>query len=286
MDKSIDKYPKMDYYIHIRKKEAVDMNVDDLKKLKKEAGLTNEEISELSSVPVSTVNKIFSGATQNPRYATLLAIEQVLVKKEKLPFTYNEIYQEPMVIQEEVAAYRYSARKYEEADIEKLSEFTRAELIDGKLYVMATPNRIHQYLSMQISFQFHLHIKGKNGKCHVYTAPFGVRLFDDARTYVQPDISVICRKDIMDEKGCQGAPDLVVEIVSPSNASHDYITKMVQYQKAGVREYWIVDPEQHMTTVVNFENAEKSNQYTFEETIVSGLLEGLEIQISELLADF
>ena len=112
------------------------------------------------------------------------------------------------------------------------------------------------------------------------------QLFDDARTYVQPDISVICRKDILDERGCKGAPDLVVEIVSPSNASHDYITKMVQYQKAGVREYWIVDSEQHMTTVVNFENAEKSNQYTFEETIVSGVLEGLGIQVSELLTDF
>ncbi len=262
------------------------MNVEDLKKLKKEAGLTNEEISELSSVPVSTVNKIFSGATQNPRYATLLAIEQVLVKKEKLPFTYNEIYQEPMLVREETTPYGYSAREYEEADVEKLSSFARAELINGKLYMMAGASRVHQYLVTKLLVTIEMHIMSKKGKCHAYTGPMDVHLFEDGKTVVQPDVFVVCKKDILTEQGCIGAPDWVIEIASKSNSSHDYITKMIQYQKAGVREYWIVDPEQHMTTVFNFENAERSNQYIFDEVIESGVLEGLEIRISDLLEDF
>ena len=107
------------------------MDVSDLKILKSKSKLTNAEIAELSGIPVSTVNKIFSGATQNPRYATLLAIEQVLTTKEKIPFTYDERKQEPTMIREANAAYQYSARRYSGDDIEKLSEWSRAELIDG-----------------------------------------------------------------------------------------------------------------------------------------------------------
>ena len=108
------------------------MDISDLKKLKKEAGLTNAEIAELSGIPVSTVNKIFSGATKNPRYATLLAIEQVLTTKEKIPFTYDKLKEEPAIVRDASAPYMYSAREYDGEDIEKLSEWSRAELINGK----------------------------------------------------------------------------------------------------------------------------------------------------------
>ena len=112
------------------------MDISDLKKLKKEAGLTNAEIAELSGIPVSTVNKIFSGATKNPRYATLLAIEQVLTTKEKIPFTYDKLKEEPSIVRDASAPYMYSAREYDGEDIEKLSEWSRAELINGKLYML------------------------------------------------------------------------------------------------------------------------------------------------------
>ena len=97
------------------------MTVKDLKNLKKSSGLTNEEIAQMSGIPYSTVNKIFSGVTKNPRYATLLAIEEVLVKQEKIPFTYNKVYQEPMLLREAETAYGYAARTYTGEDIQKLS---------------------------------------------------------------------------------------------------------------------------------------------------------------------
>ena len=87
------------------------MDISDLKKLKKEAGLTNAEIAELSGIPVSTVNKIFSGATKNPRYATLLAIEQVLTTKEKIPFTYDKLKEEPSIVRDASVAGRTDQRK-------------------------------------------------------------------------------------------------------------------------------------------------------------------------------
>ena len=262
------------------------MDIFNLKRLKKESGMTNAEIADLSGIPVSTVNKIFSGATENPRYGTLLAIEQVLAQKEKLPFRYDEMKQEPCLIREEATNYCYNARVYEKEDIEKLDEWTRAELIDGKLYLLAAPNRMHQFLISEITFALKSYIRNQKGRCHVYPAPFDVRLFGDDKTEVQPDISVICNKDIMTDKGCSGAPDMVIEIVSASNSSHDYITKLMQYQKAGVREYWIVNPEQERVSVLNFENPEKTNEYTFEDVITSGVLEGFGIRIKDFLDEY
>ena len=262
------------------------MDIFYLKQLKKAAKITNSEIAELSGIPVSTVNKIFSGVTENPRYGTLLAIEQVLVKKERLPFRYDELKQEPCLIQEESPAYCYSARNYEKKDIEQLDEWTRAELIDGKLYLLGTPNRMHQFLVAKLSFLFQFHIFQKKGKCHVYVSPFGVKLFDDDKTWVEPDIVVICEKDIMTNEGCSGAPDMLVEVVSLNNAKHDYITKLMKYQKAGVKEYWIVDPEQKKVSVLNFQHPEKTEEYSYDDVITSEVLEGLELRINDFINEF
>ena len=262
------------------------MDISTLKELKKEVGMTNAEIAELSGIPVSTVNKIFSGATQNPRYSTLLAMEEVLVTKKKIPFTYNELTETPMLLREENVAYQYSAREYDTEDIEKLDEWDRAELIDGKIYMMPSPSRKHQYLVTSLIARIHYHIQKKKGTCHVYTSPFDVRLFQDEKTIVQPDVFVICNKDILTDKGCAGAPDWVIEIVSEGNSSHDYIKKLMQYQKAGVREYWIVDPFQELVTIMNFEDASKSGQFAFDESVSSGILEGLDIRISDLLSNY
>lgn len=258
------------------------MDIQDLKEMKKRTGMTNAEIAERSGIPFSTVNKIFSGATKNPRYATLLAIEQVLATGEKIPFTYDRMTEEPMMVREATAPYAYRARTYNGEDIEHLSEHVRAELIQGVLYMLSAPNRMHQLLVRELMFRIHGHIRSRKGGCHVYTSPFDVRLFEDDSTVVQPDILVVCNKEILTEKGCNGAPDWVIEIVSASNSRHDYNTKLMQYQRAGVREYWIVDPFERQISVMNFEDASRTKQYSYEEEVPSGVLEGFCVRFDEM----
>lgn len=254
------------------------MDINDLKRMKLESGMTNQDIADMSGIPISTVNKIFSGATKNPRYSTLLAIEQVLATRENIPFTYDDITEQPMLIREPAVPYQYHARTYRSDDIEKLEE-VRAELIDGALYMLAAPSRRHQRILTRLLFQIEGHIQKNHGKCQVYPAPFDVRIFGDDSSVVQPDLSVICRPEMLTDRGCTGAPDWLIEIVSESNPAHDYVTKLMKYQKARVREYWIVDPREDLVYVYNFENAEKTEKYTFDDAIPSGVLEGLWIRI-------
>lgn len=101
-------------------------------------------------------------------------------------------------------------------DIYTLPEGQRAELIDGKIYNMAPPARIHQHLIMNLSSLIHNYIQTQNGDCLIYPAPFAVFLNEDDHNYVEPDISVICDKSKLDDRGCNGAPDWIIEIVSPS----------------------------------------------------------------------
>ena len=142
---------------------------------------------------------------------------------------------------------------YTIADIEALPEGERAELIDGELFRMDAPMRVHQKILIVLALEITLYIRNKKGKCEVYPAPFAVRIKKDNRNYVEPDISVICDKDKLDEKGCQGAPDWMIEIVSPSSKTMDYERKVKLYHEAGAREYWIVDPEAETVTVYDFE---------------------------------
>lgn len=132
---------------------------------------------------------------------------------------------------------------YTEDDYYNLSEGVRAELIEGDLiYNQAAPSRIHQTILGELYTVINNYIKSKDGSCRVYPAPFAVKLREDRKTIVEPDISVICDKNKLTDRGCTGAPDWIMEIVSPSNSSHDYILKLNLYANAGVREYWIVDP--------------------------------------------
>lgn len=255
------------------------MDIFELKRKKKKAGMTCQEIADLSGIPISTVNKIFSGATKNPRYATLLAIEEALAVREKLPFTYDELREEPMLVRDAAAPYQYRARMYQEEDMEKLSEGIRAELIQGYLYLLAAPARVHQYILGELFFQIRGYIKEHQGGCHVYPAPFDVRLFGDDSVIIQPDLSVICRPELLTDRGMNGAPDWVIEITSGSNSGHDYVTKLMQYQKAGVREYWIVDPKKQSVFVYNFEDPGRTGTWPFGEEIPGGVLDGLTVRV-------
>lgn len=126
-------------------------------------------------------------------------------------------------------------------DIYALPDGVRAELVDGKIYYMASPGRMHQKISNRLNQSILNYIDSNGGKCEVYAAPFAVFLEKNDTTYFEPDISVICDTSKLDEKGCHGAPDWIIEIVSPGNKAMDYFTKLMKYQAAGVREYWIVD---------------------------------------------
>lgn len=149
--------------------------------------------------------------------------------------------------------------RYTYADYLEWDEKERVELIDGAPLMMAPPSRKHQEISGEIYRQLANFLRGKGYR--VYAAPFGVRLFEraedgpeDVDTVVEPDITVVCDRDKLDDQGCKGAPDLIVEILSPSAQRRDRLTKLNLYQRAGVREYWIVNPEDRTVQVMLLEN--------------------------------
>ena len=138
--------------------------------------------------------------------------------------------------------------RYTFADVLTWGENERIEIISGEAFLMATPSTRHQEISGALFAQLYNFLDGK--QCRVYPAPFGVRLFerdgdapDNVDTLVEPDIFVVCDKNKLDRYGCKGLPDLIVEVLSPSTQRHDRLVKLNLYQRAGVREYWIVDPE-------------------------------------------
>ncbi len=166
-------------------------------------------------------------------------------------------------------------------DIYSLPDGQRAELVDGQIYYMAPPSRKHQEISGELFGIIREYIKSKNGSCRPYIAPFAVFLNEDDRNYVEPDISVICDPDKLNDKGFSGAPDWIIEIVSPGSRRMDYFTKLFKYRTAGVREYWIVDPDRNRITVYDFES-EDTQDYTFSSAVKTGIYEDLIIDFSEL----
>lgn len=165
---------------------------------------------------------------------------------------------------------------------EALPEDRRVEVFDGVVYDMASPSQIHQALSMELSNILYNYIKSKKGPCQVFAAPFDVKLSDKPLTIVQPDIMVICDKDKLDGKRCNGAPDFIIEIVSPGNPSDDYIRKAFYYKSYGVREYWIVNPKRRMVTLNYFEEDLINVAYSFDSTIKVGIYDDLLIGFSAI----
>lgn len=172
---------------------------------------------------------------------------------------------------------------YTEEDYYKLPEEVHAELIDGRLYDLAAPSRIHQRILGDLYAVIHEYIRSHGGDCEVYPAPFAVRLSGDDRTVVEPDISVICDPGKLTERGCDGAPDWIIEIVSPGNGGHDYVRKLNLYLDAGVREYWIVDPAKEKVVVYHLaEPGFEMDTYTFRDKVRAGIYEELWIDFSKM----
>ena len=167
-------------------------------------------------------------------------------------------------------------------DIYSLPEGSRAELIDGQIYYMAPPTRKHQRIADELFAVIREYINTNNGSCEVDIAPFAVFLNqDDEKNYVEPDISVICDPNKLTDKGCFGAPDWIIEIVSSGSRRMDYFKKLFKYRTAGVREYWIVDPEKDRILVYNFES-ENTGDYTFSDSVKAGIYEDFYINFAAI----
>ena len=249
------------------------MTIEEMKERKRSLGYTYQDIAELSGVPLGTVQKIFGNVTKSPRRETILALEKVLLPQ-KHAFSYQEIMEADSAggtVSEAVTPYTsaVSEKKQGEYTLEDyyaLPDDHRAELIDGVLYDMTSPTTTHQTIALQISYQLLLQSEGHDD-CAVFISPVDVQLDCDDRTMVEPDVVILCdlKKNI--NRCIYGAPDFVLEVLSPSTRSRDLIIKLNKYWHAGCREYWIVDPEDQSVTVYDFEHERMGLHYTFADTV-------------------
>ena len=231
------------------------MNIDEMKKRKDELGYSNERLSILSGVPMSTIQKIFSGTTSKPRYETLLALERVLSATNRFSET----------------AFQYMKKSQGEYTIDDLEDFPEdayVELIDGVLYSLSSPTIDHQAIALDICIQLKNHVKKNKGRCIVTIAPCDVHLKeDDDKTLVQPDLFITCDRSKIVNGRIKGAPDFVLEVLSPSTKKKDFSIKLKKYVEAGVREYWLVDQDNQKVVVYLLENDINTFLYTFDDKI-------------------
>lgn len=284
------------------------MTVAEMQQYKKETGLSYEEISERSGVPLGTVQKVISGTTKSPRYRTLSALEKCFlnIARERSENTDispgGSIYEKRKrdisgragsigILADASSVYQadsdndgeYGLRKRAQRDprggftlkdyLEQPAE-RRVELIDGIFYDMAAPTTVHQMICSELYLAFAEYIRSNKGKCEVFFAPIDVQLDEDDRTVVQPDLCAICDSARIRKDRIYGAPDLIVEITSPATRRNDMTLKMWKYSHAGVREYWIVDPENLKIIVYDYEHDLQMTVYSFHDKIPVNIYEG------------
>lgn len=161
----------------------------------------------------------------------------------------------------------------------------RSELIDGQIYYMAAPSRIHQKITFSLARKIADYIDTHHGNCEVYPGPFHVEWKKDDSNHVEPDISVICDSSKLTDRGCLGSPDWIIEVVSPSNRQMDYLIKLNTYWANGVREYWIIDPQENQIWVYQFSGVNQeflTRSYTFQDKIKVGIYEDFVIDFTKL----
>ena len=227
------------------------MTIEEMLARKRELGLSNQEISRRSGVPLGTLQKIFSGKTVSPRRRTIEALEHILSPVNGMRYDSSE--SASFLIRESPQAYAAKGQgEYTLDDYYALPDERRVELIDGVIYDMAAPSVIHQKILALLFLQFESCAAGHEGNCEVFLSPCDVQLDNDNRTMLQPDLFVLCRPYDLKARCITGAPDLVVEILSAATRSRDMLLKLSKYQHAGVREYWMVDPKNRSVYVYDF----------------------------------
>ncbi|MBQ9156545.1 MAG: Uma2 family endonuclease [Eubacterium sp.] len=255
------------------------MTVQELREQKKLYGYTNQQIARLSGVPLGTVQKIFSGETSRPRYGTLQALEKAFSLS---TYRYPEVPEgtDRLTLREPDIAY--GTGRYTIEDYYKLPDDRRVELIDGVFYDMGAPTSTHQLIAGQLYAMFLSMITEHGRSCIPFIAPSDVQLHCDEKTIMQPDVYIVCDRNKIKNRLIYGAPDLVVEILSPSTRKMDMGKKLMHYMTAGVREYWIIDPDRRKVMIYNIEDSMDLHIYGFRDSIPVGICEGCYVDFARI----
>lgn len=243
------------------------MTLEEMKKVKEDRGYSFFQLSNYTGIPVVTLQKVFSGQSKNPRKTTLDQIEKVLLGDEDVypgrAFRYGECQREKglydqlqnstdTMVRESIPVYAKKQGEYTLEDYYSLPEDVRVELIDGVFYNMTAPKIVHQDIAGLIHMAIFNFIRKNKGNCKVFEAPVDVQLDCDDKTMVEPDVLIICDRDKIKDNKVYGAPDFVLEILSPSTRKKDKTIKVSKYENAGVKEYWIIDPMKKILIMYNF----------------------------------
>ena len=260
------------------------MTIEEIRRKKRDHGYTNTQMAELSGLPLATVQKVLGGTTKAPRYQTIQALASVFAEERAEKDESRGLYSsfidrstaERTTLSEPGAAYAQKAvpgdgdgtqevrypyqGHYTIADYLALPDEQRVELIDGVFYDMGAPTTPHQLIGGEVYALFLDFLLKKKGSCIPFVSPVDVQLDRDDRTMVQPDVCIVCDRSKINRQRICGAPDFVMEVFSPSTKMKDILIKWKKYQEAGVKEYWMVDPEQKMVIKVLF--SEPEGEYT------------------------
>mgnify|MGYP002280140298 CR=1 FL=1 len=238
------------------------MTVEQMRRKRQQFGYSCEQLSELSGVSLETVQKIFHDNEEVFSQDILKQIESVFENKRDSDRGFSYVCESKMEY-----GISKKSRECTLEDYYQLPDERRAELIDGVIYDMSAPTIIHQKISLEISVRFHAFISQKKGACMVFSAPVDVQLDCDNKTMVEPDVGIICDTSKIKRFGIYGAPDFVLEVISPSTKKRDYALKLSKYMEAGVREYWIVDFVQAKILVYYFEGDNYPVIYGFDKPV-------------------
>lgn len=288
------------------------MKTEEMQARRIELGYSYQQLAELAGMPVSTVQKILGGFTTRPRRESVVKLQRALFPelvedssvRKKVSSRHDYSYgltpeaARLYMLRDSGAAYGYYRSddetgevlderaahglfpgsytrqgNYTLSDYYALPDEQRVELIDGVLYDMATPTYAHQFLVGSIYAQMLAFHNKRKGSCIPVIAPFDVQLDRDDKTMIQPDVMIICDRSKIIKRCVYGAPDLVVEVLSPSTRKKDMSLKLSKYITAGVREYWIIEPDNRKVIVQSFEN-DTINIYGFDDLIPVGIWNG------------
>ncbi|SEM60251.1 Endonuclease, Uma2 family (restriction endonuclease fold) [Butyrivibrio sp. ob235] len=287
------------------------MTIDEMKQRRREFGYSYKKLSELSGVPLGTIQKIFNGETKSPRHDTIVMLQKVLepdsAAKESYRFKsygdgkekkygaegehYENLREEPAIIygsKKKVDLEHFNGKKqgeYTIEDYEALPDDVRVELIDGYFFYMDAPSTRHQLIGGEIYAPIRNYIRKNKGKCIPFISPTDVQLDRDDRTILEPDVFIVCDPSKITEKRIYGNPDFVVEIISPSTARKDRFIKAKKYKYAGVKEFWLVDSKKRNVLVYSFDDEDNDDItiYGFGDKIPIGLYDGkLQIDFADI----
>lgn len=254
-------------------------------RIKAEKGYSVSKLSEYSGIPVETLRKFLAGNTTDTMEADLAALENVLFQD---ACTYHLDGISPNMVAEAQSYYSTSQGKkrqgeYTLEDYHNMPEDRRAELIDGVIYDMASPSPLHQMIAGMVYARILAFIEKNKGDCIPFIAPADVQLDCDDRTMVQPDVFILCKQDRLRRFGICGAPDFVLEIISGSTRKKDMTVKLTKYMEAGVKEYWVIDPEKRLLIVYIGEEEGIPRLYPLQGDVGMNLYDGnLRIDLNEI----